>query len=154
MNLKDRLQSLCRKQFGDGPRCKARRANLYRRECEAGRRLHQKAHFCTSSRHGQVHHQKSHQCRRRQWKLTTRWWGLNLMQFTPGSHEIVLLIIQRMEDYLARRRKHVLVEVEELETYLWCPTDVERTIDALAWKACDHEGRRRFTRKGTVAANV
>ena len=36
------------------------------------------------------------------------------------------------------------MEVEELETYLICPTDVESIIDALGGKARDHEGRRRF----------
>ena len=50
------------------------------------------------------------------------------------------------------------MEVEELETDLLCPADVEGITDALAWKACDHEGRRRFaairTREGTLVADV
>ena len=68
----------------------------------------------------------------------------------------VPVIIERMEDFLARRREKVLVEVEVLETHLSCPTDVEGVIGVLAWKACDHEGRRRAmrTREGTLVANV
>ena len=50
------------------------------------------------------------------------------------------------------------MEVEELEIYLSCPTDVEGIIDALAWKVCDHEERRRFvairTGEGTLVADV
>ena len=68
------------------------------------------------------------------------------------------VIITRMEDYLARRRVNVLVEVEEVETYLLCPADVEGIIDILGWKATDHAGRRRFaarkTRGGNQVANV
>ena len=45
----------------------------------------------------------------------------------------VPVIIERMEDFLARRREKVLVEVEVLETHLSCPTDVEGIIGVLAW---------------------
>ena len=54
-----------------------------------------------------------------------------------------------MEYHQGRRRENVLVEVEDLETYLLSPTNVEGIIDVLAWKACDHEGRRRFVPVGT-----
>ena len=59
------------------------------------------------------------------------------------------VIIMLMEYHHGRRRENVLVEVEDLDTYLLCPTNVEGIIDALAWKACDHEGRRRFVPEGT-----
>ena len=46
----------------------------------------------------------------------------------------------------------------DLETYLLCPTDVEGTIDVLAWKACDYEGRRRSVsarrKERTLVPNV
>ena len=56
------------------------------------------------------------------------------------------------------RNENVQVKVGELETYLLCPTDVESIIDGLAWKACDHEGRKRFvsvrTKERILVANV
>ena len=41
--------------------------------------------FLKPSRHGQVHHHKSHQWRREQWMLTSRWSIRSLMPITTGS---------------------------------------------------------------------
>ena len=73
------------------------------------------------------------------WKWTPRWWIRNsdaVHAWKPTDR----VIIQRMEDYLARRRENIMVEVKELGAYLLCPTDVEGVIDVLASKACDREG--------------
>ena len=54
------------------------------------------------------------------------------------------VITGEMEHYLARKSEDVLVKEGDLEAYLSCPTDVEGIINLLAWKACDHRGRKRF----------
>ena len=48
-----------------------------------------------------------------------------------------------MEDYLGRSEE-ILVEVEELETYLLGPSDVAGVVTGLAKKACDGGGNWRF----------
>ena len=52
------------------------------------------------------------------------------------------VIIRGMEDHLTRGQR-ILLEVEELEAYLLCPTDVTGIVNVLAKHACNQKGHRR-----------
>ena len=69
------------------------------------------------------------------------------------------VIIREMEDYLTRRSEVILVEVRELEAYVFCPTDVMGYC-RLSGLECVHNQERQIkcvfvkTKEGNMVADV